>query len=153
MNKEIQNEQELEKASEDKNGIVTWIKAHKKQLVFIGISIRIERLDWLVWGAVITAILFAARIIVVKLVVARNTPVLDKAVMSTMIPKGLGAAVIATLPLRQEHPDGLIIRSICFAVILFSTIYCSVLFFLLKTGVTMPIYSVFYGQSSEPSDG
>lgn len=39
MNKEIQNEQELEKASEDKNGIVTWIKAHKKQLVFIGISI------------------------------------------------------------------------------------------------------------------
>ena len=39
MNKEIQNEQELEKVSEDKNGIVTWIKAHKKQLVFIGISI------------------------------------------------------------------------------------------------------------------
>ena len=39
MNKEIQNEQELEKVSEAKNGIVTWIKAHKKQLVFIGISI------------------------------------------------------------------------------------------------------------------
>ena len=39
MNKEIQNEQELEKVSKDKNGIVTWIKAHKKQLVFIGISI------------------------------------------------------------------------------------------------------------------
>lgn len=39
MNKEIQNAQELEKVSEDKNGIVTWIKAHKKQLVFIGISI------------------------------------------------------------------------------------------------------------------
>lgn len=39
MNKEILNEQELEKVSEDKNGIVTWIKAHKKQLVFIGISI------------------------------------------------------------------------------------------------------------------
>lgn len=33
MNKEIQNEQELEKVSEDKNGIVTWIKAHKKQLL------------------------------------------------------------------------------------------------------------------------
>lgn len=39
MNKEIQNDQELEKVSEDKNGIVTWIKAHKKQLVFIGIGI------------------------------------------------------------------------------------------------------------------
>ncbi|WP_416148944.1 hypothetical protein ACM26V_22180 [Salipaludibacillus sp. HK11] len=39
MNKEIQNEQGLEKVSEDKNGIVTWIKAHKKQLALIGISI------------------------------------------------------------------------------------------------------------------
>jgi hypothetical protein len=73
--------------------------------------------------------------------------------MSTMIPKGLGAAVIATLPLRQEHPDGLIIQSICFAVILFSTIYCAVLFFLLKTGITMPVYSVLYRRRIEPSDG
>jgi hypothetical protein len=39
MNKEIQNEQELEEVTENKNGIVTWIKAHKKQLVLIGISI------------------------------------------------------------------------------------------------------------------
>ncbi len=120
--------------------------------VFIGISIRIERLDWLAWGAAITAILFAARIVVVKLVVARGTPVLDKAVMSTMIPKGLGAAVIATLPLRQEHPDGLIIQSICFAVILFSTIYCSVLFFLLKTRVTMPAYLLIYGPKGEQNN-
>ena len=39
MNKEIQNEQELEEVTEDKNGIVTWVKAHKKQLALIGISI------------------------------------------------------------------------------------------------------------------
>ncbi|MGI6626765.1 MAG: hypothetical protein ACOX4K_00165 [Bacillota bacterium] len=39
MNKEIQNEQELEEVAEDKNGIVTWVKAHKKQLVLIGISV------------------------------------------------------------------------------------------------------------------
>jgi hypothetical protein len=39
MNKEIQNEQELEEVTKDKNGIVTWIKAHKKQLLLIGISI------------------------------------------------------------------------------------------------------------------
>ena len=39
MNKGIQNEQELEEVTEDKNGIVTWMKAHKKQLALIGISI------------------------------------------------------------------------------------------------------------------
>ena len=39
MNKEIQKGQELEEVAEDKKGIVTWIKAHKKQLVLIGISV------------------------------------------------------------------------------------------------------------------
>ncbi len=120
--------------------------------VYIGISIRIERTDWLVWGAAITAVLFAARIVLVKLVVARDTPVLDKAVMSTMIPKGLGAAVIATLPMRQEHPDGLIIQSICFAVILFSTVYCAGLFFLVKTRVTMPVYELLFAGTKQPAE-
>lgn len=39
MKKEIQNEQELEEVIEYKNRIVNWIKAHRKQLVYIGISI------------------------------------------------------------------------------------------------------------------
>lgn len=39
MNKGIQNEKELEEVTEDKNGILTWMKAHKKQLALIGISI------------------------------------------------------------------------------------------------------------------
>lgn len=121
--------------------------------VFIGISVQIERLDWLAWGAAITLVLSAVRLVLVRFVFSRSTPVLDKAVISTMIPKGLGAAVIATLPLRNEHSDGLIIQSICFSVILFSTVYCAGLFFLLKTGITMPIYAVLFGQRIEPDDG
>ncbi|MEG0591550.1 MAG: hypothetical protein RR496_07890 [Lachnospiraceae bacterium] len=39
MNKENQDEQDVQKVPEDKKGIVTWIKAHKKQLILIGISI------------------------------------------------------------------------------------------------------------------
>jgi len=113
--------------------------------VFIGISVQIERLDWLAWGAVITLILFAVRLVVVKFVFSRGTPLLDKAVLSAMIPKGLGSAVIATLPIRNDHPDGLIIQSICFSVILFSTIYCAGLFFLLKTDISVPFYSLIYG--------
>ncbi len=116
--------------------------------VFIGISVQIERLDWLAWGAVITLVLFVVRIIVVRFVFSKETPLLDKAMISIMIPKGLGAAVIATLPLRNEHPDGLIIQSVCFSIILFSTIYCSGLFFLLKSGVCLPLYSVFFGRNA-----
>ena len=114
--------------------------------VFIGVSIQINRLDWLLWGAAITAILYVVRILVVKIVIKKDTPLLDKSVMSIMIPKGLGAAVIATLPLQQSHPDGLIIQSLCFAIILFSTLYCVGLFFLTNNGIATFFYSLFYGK-------
>lgn len=39
MNEELLNEQELEEGTDKKNEIVAWIKAHKKQLILIGISI------------------------------------------------------------------------------------------------------------------
>ena len=114
--------------------------------VFIGISIQINRLDWLMWGAIITLVLYASRIIIVRLIATRDTPLLDKSIMSIMIPKGLGAAVIATLPLQRGHEDGVIIQSICFAVILFSTLYCVALFFLVKIGFSLPFYRLFFGK-------
>ncbi len=114
--------------------------------VFIGISIQINRLDWLMWGAIITLVLYASRIIIVRLIVTKDTPLLDKSIMSIMIPKGLGAAVIATLPLQRGHVDGVIIQSMCFAVILFSTLYCVALFFLVKIGFSLPFYRLFFGK-------
>ncbi|MBK8151823.1 MAG: cation:proton antiporter [Saprospiraceae bacterium] len=100
--------------------------------VFIGVSIKINRLDWLFYGAMITLVLYVVRIFAVRIVVKNNTPLLDKAMMSFMIPKGLGSAVIATLPLQQGYIDGIIIQSVCFSIILFSTLYCVGLFFLAK---------------------
>jgi NhaP-type Na+/H+ or K+/H+ antiporter len=114
--------------------------------VFIGVSIQISRMDWLLWGALITLILYVMRIFVVKIVIQKDTPLLDKSVMSIMIPKGLGAAVISTLPMQQSHPDGLIIQSLCFSIILFSTLYCVVLFFLTQNNISFYFYSLFYGK-------
>lgn len=118
--------------------------------VFIGISIRIDRLDILLWGAIITAVLIVVRLILVRFLINKQTAVIDKAALSIMIPKGLGSAVIATLPFQQGVPDGQIIQTIGFAIILFSTIYCVILFFLLKTGATMPFYNMFYKTRSVP---
>ncbi len=114
--------------------------------VFIGLNIQVNRIDWLIWGAVITFILFLIRILVVKLVVSKQAPVVDKAIISVMIPKGLGAAVIATLPLQQGLPFGDIIQAVCFSVILFSTLFCVGLFFLINTGIVMPFYSFVFKQ-------
>jgi NhaP-type Na+/H+ or K+/H+ antiporter len=112
--------------------------------VFIGINLKLDNPVWLMWGAIITFALVIVRIIMVKFVIAKDTPVLDKAVMSVMIPKGLGAAVIATLPLYQGVQDGEVIQAISYSIILFSTLYCVVLFYLISANVSMPFYNLIY---------
>ncbi|HEX5112765.1 MAG TPA: cation:proton antiporter [Saprospiraceae bacterium] len=114
--------------------------------VYIGIRIQVNRLDWLLWGSLITLALFVIRIVVVRIISLRKEPLLDKAVMSIMIPKGLGVAVIATLPLQNNYFDGIIIQSICFSIILFSTLYCVGLFFLVKNNFLLPVYRLIFGR-------
>ena len=50
--------------------------------------------------------------------------------MATMIPKGLGAAVLASLPAQQGIPGGEIIQSVVFSIILCSTLFTTILTFL-----------------------
>lgn len=113
--------------------------------LFIGLSIQVERLDWLMWGAVMTLALMLVRVIYVPFLVPDSTPVLDKAVISTMIPKGLGAAVVATLPFQNGVPEGEAIRAICFAMILFTTVFTVLFVFLINRGISMPFYRLIYG--------
>ena len=98
--------------------------------VYIGISVRLQ--DWwmLALGAIITGALFLIRIPIVRLAVPRSTPPKDAAYMATMIPKGLGAAVLASLPAQQGIPGGEIIQSVVFSIILFSTLFTTILTFL-----------------------
>lgn len=114
--------------------------------IFIGVSIQIGRLDWLVWGALITGAVFIVRLVVTRLIIEQDRPLLDKAILSVMIPKGLGSAVIATLPLQQGYIEGVAIQSIGFSIILFSTIFCAILFFLIQTGLSTPVYALFFGK-------
>jgi hypothetical protein len=81
--------------------------------------------------------------------VPKSTPVLDKAVISSMIPKGLGAAVIATLPLQRGVADGSIIQAICFSVILFSTFFTVILFYLIRAEISLPFYRIIYGKTTD----
>lgn len=98
--------------------------------VYIGISVRLE--DWwmLALGAMISGALFLIRIPIVRLAVPRSTHPKDAAYMATMIPKGLGAAVLASLPAQQGIPGGEIIQSVVFSIILFSTLFTTILMFL-----------------------
>lgn len=98
--------------------------------VYIGISVRLQ--DWwmLLLGAIITGALFLVRIPIVRMAVPSDTPLKDAAFMATMIPKGLGAAVLASLPAQQGIPGGEIIQSVVFSIILCSTLFTTILTFL-----------------------
>ena len=60
--------------------------------------------------------------------------------MAGMIPKGLGAAVLASLPAQQGVEGGEMIQSIVFSIILCSTILTTVLTFLLEKTFFARIY-------------
>ena len=108
--------------------------------VYIGISVRFQ--DWwpLALGAIITGALFLLRIPIVRLSVPRNTRPKDAAFMAVMIPKGLGAAVLASLPAQQGVPGGEIIQSVVFSIILCSTFFTTILTFLVDKTLLSDVY-------------
>ena len=98
--------------------------------VYIGISIRLDHIWPILVGLLITVVLFALRIPIVRMSVHREKegfPLEDKVFMSGIVPKGLAAAVLATIPLQQGLPGGEVIQNIVFAVILFSITFTSIL--------------------------
>lgn len=114
-----------------------------KTFFFVMIGISIQFTDWksLLIGLGITILLYLLRIPIVR----ASMPLRDKEVkntdlmyMASMVPKGLAAAVLASIPLQEvlgsfpeEFPVSLqmaeMIRNVVFSVILFSIIFTSIL--------------------------
>lgn len=113
--------------------------------VYIGVSVQLN--DWvpMLIGLVITIILFLLRIPVVRAsmpISKDKQDTVDMMYMSTMIPKGLAAAVLATIPMQQGIPGGELIKNIVFSIILFSIVFTSVLIPLLeKSTATQAFYT------------
>ena len=98
--------------------------------IYIGISIKLDQFMPLVIGFTISVALFLLRILIVKLSFnweKHELPLEDKVFMAGIVPKGLAAAVLATIPVQRGLEGGEAIQNIVFAVILFSIIFTSVL--------------------------
>ena len=118
--------------------------------IYIGISIRIDQLMPILIGLAIAVVLFILRIPIVKLSVHREKESIqteDKMFMAGIVPKGLAAAVLATVPLQRGIPEGEIIQNVVFAVILFSIIFTSILVPVLEKNNAV---SRFYRRRFEP---
>ena len=99
--------------------------------VYVGMSIQLYAWQPIVIGLVITLMLYALRIPVVRLAIQKKyqIPPKERMYMSVTDPKGLTAAALATqvMNLIPDKETGFLIRNIVFSVILFSIIINSIL--------------------------
>ena len=98
--------------------------------VYVGISIKFESLISLLIGLGISVILIILRIPIVRLSLPSNINNVsnkDRAFLSMMIPRGLAAAVLATMISQSGLKGSEGVSNIVFSVIFFSIIFTSVL--------------------------
>ena len=103
--------------------------------VYVGISIKFDSLTSLLIGLGISFLMIILRILVVKVSLPSNVKGIDekdRAFLSMMIPRGLAAAVLATM-ISQSHLNGSErVSNIVFSVIFFTIIFTSALVPLLE---------------------
>jgi cell volume regulation protein A len=94
--------------------------------IFIGLSLHFRDLWGLVLGGILVLILFLMRGGAVRIVFRRSGPPEDAVLTAVILPKGLAAAVLASLPLHAGVLGGETIQEITFMVILLSILLTSV---------------------------
>ena len=116
-------------------------------------SILFEDLKALFAGLAFTGVVYAVRLFVAKYASPSSANLLDKSVISMMAPKGLAAAVLATIPEMAGVPEGTMIKNITYAVVFFSILLTSVLIIINdKSNKLQGFYSLFFRIRPKPSD-
>ena len=128
--------------------------------VYIGLSIPFDNMSALLYGGLITLVLFVMRLLLIKFIIGKKTPSYDKSVMSMMIPKGLAAAVLATMPEQvnlqrgvEVIPGAETIKYVTYSVVFISILFTSILILLMdRVPLLRRFYSFFFGKISTSQD-
>jgi len=100
--------------------------------IYLGISLELIS-NWLIIvGLILTAVAFILRLPAVKWSMRKSLEPRDVSVMAVMIPKGLAAVVLATIPVQQGIVGGEVIKNITYGVVLISIVITSFLVLLLE---------------------
>ena len=117
--------------------------------IYLGLSIILTDMEALKIGLLITLILFASRILIVRFFIPKSIPVWDASITAVMIPKGLAAAVLAAIPLQKGVIGGEFIETTTYAIILFSIMICSALVILLERTPVRRLYAALFRHFGE----
>ncbi len=113
--------------------------------VYLGINERVDDLARLALVAVLTLLIYLARVVVVPYLIAPDTTRREATIVAVMMPKGLAAAVLAGLPLQAGIAGGETIQAVVYGIVLVSIILTATLVGL--QGV--PPISTFFGRLME----
>jgi len=120
-----------------------------KTFFFVYVGLSFQRIDdtWVLYlGGIITVAIYFLRIFVTRVALSKSTPKADASMIAVMIPKGLAAAALASIPLQRGFAEGELIQNLTYAVLLFSIILTSLLTFLLSKTKLSTVYGwVFTG--------
>ena len=109
--------------------------------IYLGLSLELIS-NWLIIvGLILTVVAFLLRLPAVKISVREAIPSKDVAIIATMVPKGLAAVVLASIPLQQGIVGGELIKNITYGVVLFSIVFTAFLVLLLEKTKMSALYS------------
>lgn len=94
--------------------------------VFIGLLASFGRLEYMIFGVAMAIIIYLSRIGITKISLTKRFSVFDKKVTSAMIPRGLAAAVLSTLPLTLGLPHADAYPQVVFIIIMSSVIITTI---------------------------
>jgi len=107
--------------------------------VFVGLLASFGQFEYVIFGIVAAIAIYVGRIIITKTALVRGFSKLDKKVTSVMIPRGLAAAVLATIPLTMGLQNG--------------EAYPQIVFFILLTSVIITTIGLGSAKKIEPPEG
>ena len=94
--------------------------------VFVGLLASFGQIEYVIFGIIAAVAIYIGRIAITHTALVKGFSKLDKKVTSVMIPRGLAAAVLATIPLTMGLQNGEAYPQIIFFIILTSVIITTI---------------------------
>ncbi len=94
--------------------------------VFVGLLATLGRIEFIFFGVIGAILIYVTRVGIVKVSLRKRFDRFDNKVTAAMIPRGLAAAVVATIPLTMGLPNASDYPQIVFVIILTSVIITTI---------------------------
>ncbi len=119
--------------------------------IYLGISMNFSDLEFLKWIILMVIVIYSARLLFTKWTAPRDLSPRDLSYISVLVPKGLAAAVLASVPVERGIPYASLIQQITFLTVLASIVLTAVLIPLIESGKLSFIFGKILKNSNHVS--